>query len=233
MKQKPVLVLAPGLLCDAELWRHQIDHLGDLADVRVADFSAQDSMEEMAASVLAMADGPFSLAGLSMGGYVSLEVIRQGGDRVERLALLDTSARADTPEQTSRRRGLIELAEKGNFKGVTPRLLPLFLHHERLDEAPLVDAVTSMTARVGRDAFLRQQKAILNRPDSRPDLARISVPTLVVCGRDDTLTPLALSEEIAAGIKGAAMVAIEYCAHLATMEQPEAATALLRYWLQL
>lgn len=233
MSPRPVLILAPGLLCDTALWRHQIDHLGDLADVLVADFGSQDSMEAMAASVLAMTEGPFSLAGLSMGGYVSLEVMRRAPERVERLALLDTSARADTPEQTSRRRGLIELANKGNFKGVTPRLLPLFLHPERLDDAELVNTVISMTERVGRDAFLQQQQAILERSESRPSLAQIAVPTVVICGRDDALTPLEWSEEIASGVPGAVLLPIEQCAHLATLEQPAAVTAALRYWMQL
>ena len=120
----------------------------------------------------------------------------------------------------------------GNFKGVTPRLLPLFIHPDRLEEALLVGAVREMCARVGKDAFLGQQKAIMGRADSGPGLADIDVPTLVICGRDDELTPLALSEEIAEGIPGARLVPVEACAHLSTLEQPEAVTALLRYWIQ-
>jgi pimeloyl-ACP methyl ester carboxylesterase len=232
LSTKPVLVLVPGLLCDGALWRHQSEHLGDLAEVLVADVTRHETMAEIAASVLAMTGGPFALAGLSMGGYVALEVMRQAPERIERFALLDTSARADTEEQSARRRDMMALAERGNFKGVTTRILPLFLHEGRLGDKPLVDEVTAMAGRVGKDAYLRQQRAIMGRAEGRPGLARIDVPTLVVCGRQDVLTPLALSEEIAAGIPGAALVVIEACGHLSTMERPEAVTALLRYWLQ-
>jgi pimeloyl-ACP methyl ester carboxylesterase len=233
VSRKPTLILAPGLLCDAALWRHQSEHLSDIADVLVADFTTHETMAQMAASVLDMTACPFALAGLSMGGYVVQEVMRVAPERVERLALLDTSARADTKEQSSRRRGLVELAQKGEFKGVTKRLISQFLAEGRLDDEALVSEVMAMTQRVGRDAFLDQQKAIMGRAEGRGDLARIKVPTLVVCGRQDTLTPLELSAEIAEGIPGAALVVVEACGHLSTMERPEAVTALLRYWLQL
>jgi len=150
---------------------------------------------------------------------------------VARLALLDTGARADTAEQTARRRGLIELAEKGEFKGVTPRLLPLFLHPDRLDDKALVNAVTAMTERVGKDAFLRQQQAIMGRPDSRPSITAIQCPTLVLCGRQDQLTPLDLHEEIASLIRGARLAIVEECGHLSTMERPWEVSVLLRQWL--
>jgi pimeloyl-ACP methyl ester carboxylesterase len=232
LSSKPTLILAPGLLCDAALWRHQSEHLSDIAEVMVADFTTGDTMADFAASVLAMTSGTFALAGLSMGGYVVQEVMRQAPERVERLALLDTGARADTEEQSSRRRGLIELSQKGEFKGVTKTLLPLFIPESRLDDEDLVEEVMAMTRRIGRDAFIRQQTAIMGRSDGRGDLAKIKIPTLVVCGRLDTLTPLELSEEIATGIPGAALVVVENSGHLSTMEQPEAVTALLRYWLQ-
>ncbi len=150
---------------------------------------------------------------------------------MKRLALLDTGARADTPEQSSRRRGLIELAEKGDFKGVTPRLLPLFLHPGRLTDKALTGRVTAMALRVGKDAFLCQQKAIIGRIDSRPFLPRISCPTLVLCGRQDQLTPVALHEEMAALIPGARLDVIENSGHLSTMEQPDAVGEALRIWL--
>jgi pimeloyl-ACP methyl ester carboxylesterase len=231
MAQKTPLVLLPGLLCDGTLWRSQIAALGEIAECWVADLAQDDSLAAMARRLLAAAAPRFALAGLSMGGYCAFEVMRQAPERVERLALLDTGARADTPEQTSRRRGLIELAEKGEFKGVTPRLLPLFLHPDRLKDEALVGEVSAMAARVGKDAFLRQQKAIMGRIDSRPSLARIACPTLVLCGRQDALTPLALHEEMVSLIRGARLDVIDHCGHLSTMERPEAVTAELRQWL--
>ncbi len=228
---KTPLVLVPGLLCDAALWAHQSRHLADVADIRVGDTMNADSMAGMAEAVLADAPERFALAGLSMGGYVSLEVMRQAPQRVTKLALLDTAAVADDAAKRKNRLELIKLAETGKFKGVTPRLLPLFLHPDRLTDEALTGAVMDMAGRVGKDAFLRQQKAILSRVDSRPHLAAIQVPTLLLCGRQDGLTPLERHEEMAAAIPGARLSVIEDCGHLATMEQPVAATAMLRDWL--
>ncbi len=225
------LFLLPGLLCDAALWRPQVEALADVADIAAADFTSQDNVADMARSVLDAAPERFALAGLSMGGYVAHEIMRQAPERVDRLALLDPSAREDTDEQRARRRGLIELAQKGQFKGITPRLLPLFLHADRLDDTPLVETVTGMAQRVGKDAFLRQQKAILGRPDSRAQLSGYRCSTLVLCGRQDALTPLEVSEEMAEAIPGADLVVIEECGHLATLEKPEPVNAALRAWL--
>jgi pimeloyl-ACP methyl ester carboxylesterase len=231
MSNRPTLVLLPGLLCDAALWRHQVENLADVADPVVADMTRDDSLAGMARRALEAAPARFALAGLSMGGYVAQEIMRVASARVERLALLDTSARADNEEQTTRRRGLIDLARKGEFKGVSPRLLPTFLHPDRLGDKPLTEAVMAMAERVGRDAFLRQQKAIMARKDGREDLRRIACPTLILCGEQDILTPLKLHEEIAERIPHARLMVIPECGHLSTMERPEAVTAAMRVWL--
>ncbi|MDX1712030.1 MAG: alpha/beta hydrolase, partial [Rhodovibrionaceae bacterium] len=151
------LALLPGLVNDEALWSHQLTALADLAECRVADLTQDDNVGDMAARVLAMMPERFALAGLSMGGYVAFEIMRQAPERVERMALLDTKARPDTEEQTARRRGLIELAQKGDFKGVTARLLPQFVHPDHAADPAIADAVMQMAKRVGRDAFLRQQ----------------------------------------------------------------------------
>jgi pimeloyl-ACP methyl ester carboxylesterase len=223
------LLLLPGLLCDARLWR---DGLPAGAEPRIADLTLDDSVARMAARALELvADAPyFAVAGLSMGGYVAQEVWRQAGPRVTHLALLDTSARADTPEQTQRRLDLIALSARGAFKGVTPRLLPLLLHPQHL-ETPLAGEVMAMAERVGVEGFLRQQRAIMARPDSRGDLPRIGVPTLVACGEEDALTPPALHDEMAALIPGARQVRFPGCGHLPTMEAPGLVRAALEDWL--
>jgi pimeloyl-ACP methyl ester carboxylesterase len=225
------LILLPGLLCDAALWQYQITSLGDFADASVADLTGSSSIREMAAAVLAGAPARFAVAGLSMGGYVALELLRQAPDRIDRLALLDTGGRADTPETKERRHGLIELAQIGKFKGVTPRLLPSLLHPQHLVE-PFIGIVTGMAERVGQAAFIRQQLAILDRIDSRPSLGAIRVPTLVLCGDADVLTPPALSEELAAGIPDARLVMIEGSGHLSTLERPEAVNRAMIEWLR-
>lgn len=194
---KSHLVLLPGLLCDPLLWRHQTATLADLVEVSVADLTADDSMGFIARSVLEAAPETFALAGLSMGGYVALEIMRQAPDRVTRLALLDTSAHADTPEQTERRREFIGMTRYGDFRGVTSRLLPLLIHPDRLGDGELTRTVMAMADNVGREAFLRQQQAIMTRPDSRRDLGLIHCPTLVLCGRQDALTPLEVHREMA------------------------------------
>lgn len=225
------LILLPGLLCDAALWQPQVADLAGIVDCTIADLTRHEAMGDFADHVLATAPPRFALAGLSMGGYVAQEIMRRAPERVTRLALLDTSARADSEEQSARRRGLIELAKMGNFRGVTPRLLPLLIHPDRLHDEPLTEAVMGMAERVGIEAFLRQQQAILTRKDGRGDLARIGCPTLVLCGRQDQLTPLAVNEEMARLIPGARMVVVENCGHLSTLERPLEVNLALRAWL--
>ncbi len=225
------LVLVPGLLCDGELWTHQTQFLADIANCSVATVTEADTVEAMAAAVLAEAPDRFALAGLSMGGYVSHAILRQAPERVVKLALLDTSTRADTPEQTERRRQLISMSKHGKFRGVTDRLLPLFVAPDRLDDTDLTGRVKAMAEHVGADAFYRQQSAIMARPDSRDQLADYDLPTLIVCGRQDALTPVDLHEEMAAAIPAARLAVIEECGHLSTMDRPQAVTALLRQWL--
>lgn len=229
MTTKTPLLLLPGLLCDRALWEPQLAALADVADMTVGDLTRDDSMAGMARSVLAAAPPRFALAGLSMGGYVSLEIMRQAPERVERLALLDTSARPDRPEQTRDRQELIALAKQGRFKGVTPMLVSRWVH--RMDQPQIVETVTAMTRRVGGEAFIRQQTAIMGRPDSRPGLARINCPTLVLCGREDAVTPVELHREMAADIAGARLVIVPECGHLPPLERPEAVNDALRRWL--
>lgn len=226
------LLLLPGLLCDARLWKPQVDALSDVAGITIADMTRDDSICGMARRALESMPGAFALAGLSMGGYVAFEIMRQAPDRVTKLALLDTGARADTVEQTTRRKDLIALADRGEFKAVSPRLLPLFVHESRLSDEVLIAEIAAMADSVGKDAFLRQQQAIMGRPDSRPGLGGITCDTLVLCGRQDVLTPPALSEEIAAAIPGATLTFIEDCGHLSTMERPVPVNAALAAWLR-
>ena len=157
--------------------------------------------------------------------------MRQAPERVLKLALLDTSARGDTPEQSERRRQLISMSEFGKFRGVTDRLLPLLIAPNRLGDEDLTAQIKAMAERVGAEAFYRHQNAIMARPDSRDQLADYDLPTLIACGRDDALTPIDLHEEMAAAIPAARLTIVEQCGHLSTMEQPQVITALLRQWL--
>ena len=225
------LVLIPGLLCTAALWRPQLDALADVADMSIADHTRHDSMAALAEDILAAAPPRFALAGLSMGGYIALEMVRQAPERVSRLALLDTNACADTPEQKKMRQDFIALAGRGKFKGVTPRLIPNLIHPDRLDDHELKLTIIHMARDTGTDVFIRQETAIMNRLDSRPYLSVIRCPTLILCGREDKPSPLSLHEEMAALIPGSELRVIERCGHLSTLERPAAVNAALREWL--
>jgi len=232
MSNRTPLVLVPGLLCDALLWQPQIAALGAAADCWVGDHTRSETMREVAADVLAAAPFErFALAGLSMGGYVAMEMIRQAPERVTHLALLDTAARADGDEQRAKRQAFIELADRGRFMGVTDQLLPMLVHKARLQDAALVATVKTMARNVGKAAFVRQERAIMSRVDSRPHLPAIDVPTLVLCGREDSLTPPDRHEEIASLVSGARLVVIDDCGHLSTLERPEAVVAAMERWL--
>ena len=226
------LVLVPGLLCDDRLWRHQAEHLADLADPIIADATKGASIPEMAQAILDVAPKRFALSGLSMGGYVALEIMRGAPERVARLALLDTSARADTPEQTAKRQELVELSREGRFDEVPHKLLPNILHPDRLNDERLTAIVFAMAEGVGPEAFVRQEEAIIGRPDSREDMQGIPCPTLVLCGREDALTPMHLHEEMAALIPGSRLRVIEKCGHLSALERSEEVTTALREWLE-
>lgn len=229
---KPHLLLLPGMLSDARLWQHQAAALAELAYVTVADLSQADSIADLASKVLDQApDQHFALAGLSLGGYVALEIMRQAPQRVIGLALLDTSAQADSAEAKQGRQALMAKAEH-DFPAVISGLLPKLLHPSHLADAGLVEVITGMANSLGQVAFMRQQRAMLGRSDSRPGLAHIKCPTLVLCGREDAITPLAMHQELTAGIAGAQLRVLDYCGHLSSLEQPERVSQALTRWLQ-
>lgn len=225
------IVFLPALLCDAEMWESQLRLLSARHPIMVAPTTTAEDIDTIAAQVLDVAPRRFALVGLSMGGYVAQAIMRAAPERVDRLALLNTTARADSEEQATRRRDLIALAGRGQFKGVTPRLLPLIVHRDRLDDAALVDRIMAMAERVGQAAFVRQQTAILGRVDARPFLPAIRCPTLVLCGRQDVLTPPELAREMADLIPNARLAIIEDAGHMTPMERPEAVNAHLEAWL--
>ena len=225
------VLLLPGLLTDARLYAHQCGALADIADVSVGDLTRDDSVAALAERLLASAPSRFALAGLSMGGYIALEILRRAPERIERLALLDTTARPDTPEQSQRRDASIALARAGRFGEIMPALLPLLVHPDHLALEAIGGLALRMADSVGADAFIRQQTAIRDRPDSRPSLPAISCPTLVLVGAQDQLTPPDRAAEMVAAIPGARQITIPDCGHLSAIERPEAVSEALRSWL--
>jgi pimeloyl-ACP methyl ester carboxylesterase len=225
------LILLPGLLCDAALWRNQINHLKDIADCQVADITRHERMDALARDVLSNAPPQFALAGLSMGGYVAFEIMRQAPERVIKLCLLNTAARPDTADQRERRQLLLMMSHKGQFKGVTPRLLPTLIHPDRLNDQDLLDTILTMAERVGRDAFYNQQTAIMNRIDSCPYLKNIRCPVQIIGGLQD-FVPQEAIKEITTGIPQAKMVMLDRCVHLSPLEQPDQVNRIMERWLR-
>jgi pimeloyl-ACP methyl ester carboxylesterase len=215
-------VLVPGLLCTPRVYSDQLSSLWQLGPVTVADHRRDDRIADIAARLLTNAPPRFALAGLSMGGYVALEVMRQAPGRVARLVLLCTSARPDTPEQVARRQGQIEKARAGGLDEVVGQLFPSFMRADQPDSAAWRRVVDAMAHDTGPEAFVRQQTAILNRVDSRPGLKAIACPTLVVAAREDGAMSADAATELASGIAGARLVTLDDCGHLCTLERPEA-----------
>jgi pimeloyl-ACP methyl ester carboxylesterase len=226
------IVLVPGLLATPRMYADQIAQLWQFGPVTVANHTREESVAAIARRILADAPPQFALVGLSMGGYISLEIMRQAASRVARLGLLDTSARPDAPEQSEGRRALIALARSGRFGEIADMLYPRLVDKSRLNDSALRQLVRVMAHEVGPDAFVRQQTAIIGRPDSRSGLGAIRCPTLVLVGEGDVLTPPELASELAAGIPTARLVKVPGSGHLSTLEQPAAVSKALIELLQ-
>lgn len=225
------VVLVPGLNCSARLYALQLPALWRFGPVTVADHTRDESIGAIARRILSLAPPRFALVGLSMGGYIALEIMRQAAERVARLALLDTSARADLPEASAKRHVNIAAAEDGRFEEIIAAQFPLYVHPSRQNDAALKGDYLAMCRDVGPQAYVRQQKAILTRIDSRASLAAIRCPTLVLVGAQDEATPPSLAEEMVFAIPASRLAVVPDCGHLATLERPEAVTAELVAWL--
>lgn len=232
MSSQPPLLLIPGLNCTRALWTHQIAALSSRIDIQVPDVTTHDNLGDLANAILAAAPDRFALGGLSMGGYVALETMRRAPERVTRLALIDTQARADTDEARDRRLSLIALAEAGEFDKVIDLLFGRLVAATRLNDKDLEAVVRGMAVATGVEGFVRQQRLIMARPDARPGLALIRCPTIVIVGDDDRITPQSLAEEMASAIRNARLAVIAGAGHLSPLEAPEAVTAHLQAWLQ-
>lgn len=232
MAQSLPLVLVPGLLCSARLYAAQIAALWPFGQVAVADHRRDADMAAIAARILADAPPRFALAGLSMGGYIAFAMMRLAPERIAKLALLDTSARPDTPEQKLNRDKSIATAEAGKLNDIVETLIPRFLHRHHVNDEALKKIIRTMAAETGAEAFVRQTKAIKSRQDSRPLLSEIKCPTVVLVGDGDELTPPELAKEIAGGISGAKLTIVPDCGHLSTLEKPDAVNSALASWLE-
>lgn len=231
MSTRPFLAFACAHMTDERLYAHQIEALSTTHDCKVFVFREQVSMAAMAEHLLAHTPERFTLIGLSLGGYMAFEVIRQALHRLERLVLIDTTAVADHPARRDGRLRDIATVEQGGIEALIPELPSRWLLPAHTHDAALVALMGSMARSVGARGQYHQQTAMLARPDSHKDLERVEVPTLLICGRQDPVTPLSDHQAMAACMPGARLVVIEDCGHLSTIEQPAAVTRALGDWL--
>ena len=231
------LVLVPGLLCDEAVWQPQTTALAAIADITIADHGLLDSLGAMAEALLTHAPERFALAGHSMGGRVAFEVIRRAPERVLALAILD-SAFAPLPQgaagekEIAGRQRLVALARNAGMRFMGQDWLQPMVHPSRRSDRELMNTILDMIERKTPDHFEAQVRALLGRPDARPLLSRIACPTLVLCGREDSWSPLAQHEEMAELIPASRLVALAECGHMSTLEKPAEVSAAMRQWLR-
>ncbi len=229
--QRSVLAFACAHLADERLYAAQVAALQSRYDCRVFAFRDHDSLRDMADDLLAAVPEKFTLIGLSLGGYLAFEVLRVAPGRVERLVLIDTTAVADTPARREGRLSDIAKVEAGGIDALIPELPRRWLLPAHAQRADLVALMADMARAIGARGQRNQQAAMLARPDSHADLSRVRVPTLILCGRQDPVTPVADHEAMARCVPGARIEVIENCGHLSTIEQPEAVSRVLVDWL--
>ena len=226
------MLLIPDLAGSPRIYAPVLPAIWGFGPVMVASHIRDDNMGAIARRILAQAPPRFALAGHSMGGYIAFEMMRQAPERIMKLALINTQARPDTPEATARRRGQIARAQTGEYHAVLDELFPGFVHPSRRDDASLRQLVHEMGDDIGADAFVRQQNAIIGRADSRPTLARITCPTLVLTGDEDNTISNSLSVEMADSIRAAKLRILPDCGHLPQVEQPQATAEAMVEWLR-
>jgi pimeloyl-ACP methyl ester carboxylesterase len=228
---RPAVVFASGQLLTDECWAPQVEALASHYDLTFSDHGRDDTIAGMAARLLAEAPERFHLVAHAMGGFTAFEVMRQAPERVVSLALIATLAPNDGPAQTERRQGYIRLVEDGRFEEVVEERIPILVHPARREDASLLSVVRRMASDTGAARFLGQQRAIMSRPDSRPSLGAIAVPTLLIRGDQDGITTQAHQDEILAGIAGSRLEAVADCGHLPTLEKPVTTNRILAAWL--
>ena len=228
----PTLVLLPGLACDARLWDAQLPALPCAFSPRVSDVQVRNpTVEAMAAAVLRENPGPLVLCGASMGGMVAMEAARQAPGRIAGLALLGTSARPETPDMRALREGAIEFFERGELREVIePNVFFAFHAAQAADEA-LVQRYLDMVLGAGAEQLIRQNRAVMGRPDARTHLGALRAPVLLMCGDGDRLAPPECTREMAALLPRAEVVWVPQCGHMLTMEKPGFVNAALNGWL--
>ncbi len=220
------------MMCDGRLFAPQVAAFSQARPLLLSPIAARDSVGALAADVLAAAPPRFALAGLSMGGIVAMEVLRQAPGRVERIALLDTNPLAETDDVKARRGPQMQAVRAGRLAEIMrDEMKPNYLA-DGPRRGAILDLCMAMALDLGSEVFLRQSQALMRRPDQTETLRAARLPTLALCGRDDTLCPVARHRMIADLVPGANLTVIEGAGHLPTLEQPDNTNAALARWLE-
>jgi pimeloyl-ACP methyl ester carboxylesterase len=229
------LVLIPGLLCDATVWLHQRTTLADVANIRISDPGTADSLPAMARAILESAPPRFAIAGHSMGGRIAFEVFRAAPERISGVALLDTGYQplapgADGEREVVGRFALLETARRDGMRAMAEEWVRGMVHPSRLSDRALVDPILDMFESKSPEIHAAQTRALINRPDATPVMSGIRCPTLVLCGHEDSWSPVQRHREISAAIAGSRFVDVPQCGHMCTMERPDAVSAAMKTW---
>jgi pimeloyl-ACP methyl ester carboxylesterase len=227
--EKLPLVFLPGQLCTELLWAPQLKAFPDLSQIVVQ--RDHDTVEKMAVATLDAMPERANLVCHAMGGFVAIEIMRRAPRRVANLVLMSTLAPADTPKQTVRREGYLRLVEEGKFDAIIEERLPILVHPDRMGDAVLTGVLRRMAYDTGADTFLKQQRAIMARPDSRPSLNAIPCPTLLIYGRSDGITTMEHQQQMLDAIPNARLEIVEGSGHMVTLEKPQAVNGLLSQFL--
>ena len=226
------VVVFPGHLCNERMYRPLVRDLSDIATFHVADLYGFDSVGAMADDALRKAPSTFVLLANSMGGAVAFEALRRAPERIEALILMGTTAQPEFLAQSSRRAKAIELLASEDWSAISALYAPVFFFEQNREQNPGLDrTLEAMIRDLDAQRIRGQQRAFSARADSRPTLSKIKCRTLVLCGRQDGITPLSHSEEMAAGIPEADLTVFESCGHIPTLEQPQATSKAIRHWL--
>lgn len=232
MSPVPRLVLIPGLACDERLWQAQIPALPKVLDAHVSLTQTRcGTIESMASALLRENEGLLILCGASMGGMVAMEAARQAPERIAGLVLLGTTAQPEQPDTFELRRAAIELFERGDVRDVIEPNVAFAFHPAQAADLSLVDRYLDIVLGAGAVQLIRQNRAVMHRPDARAHLPALRCPVLVICGDTDRLTPPACSREIASLVPHAELVWVPQCGHMLTMEKPDVVNAVLNAWL--
>jgi pimeloyl-ACP methyl ester carboxylesterase len=225
----PTLILIPGLAGNSAMWRGQLAALAAWQPVVTDVHAREETIPAMAAALLREHAGPLVLCGASMGGMIAMECARQAPDRVCGLALLGTDARPDAPEMIALRTAAIGLFAQGRAREVIEPNIAMAFHPD--NAAALSATYLAFVLGAGSEQLIRQNRAVIARPDARPHLSKLQCPVLVMCGEADLLTPPERSREIASLVPQAQLVLVPRCGHMLTMEQPQVVNATLAAWL--